>query len=260
MNDVLALQRMKTKPATPALLISMIFLLFACAEKEPTATPQPRAGDIRVHVKHSVNGKTAVLDQYLYMTEAGDSFQVTLLNYYLSNFEFHSPETGWKKIKKNQLVRLTEASTHDFILKDLPFGAYDSVRFYMGLDSATNHDIDQEDELDPGYGMVWTWNTGYIFYMFEGKFINNNDMVVPFAYHIGLDAYLMTYALPIQNVKTLSATATQANLELELELDQIFRSPNLIELNNVAPVSHTFDEPALTTLLKNNLLDAYTAK
>ncbi|MHB1277460.1 MAG: MbnP family protein [Bacteroidia bacterium] len=251
---------MNTKHSSSVLLIGTFFLLFACSEKDPTATPQPRGGEIKVHINHTVNGNTAERDQFLYMTEAGDSFQVTLLNYYLSNFEFHSPETGWKKMDKYQLIRLNEASTHDFIIKDMPFGAYDSVRFYIGLDSATNHDIDKEDELDPGNEMVWTWNTGYIFYMFEGKFVDNNNFVVPFAYHIGMDAYLMKYELPIQNVKTLSVSTTQANLELELEIDQIFRSPNLIELNNVAPVSHTFDEPALTTLLKNNLLDGFTAK
>ncbi len=251
---------MKTTYFTSILLISAFFLLFACAEKEPAATPQPRGGEMKVHINHTINGNIAERDQFLYMTEAGDSFQVTLLQYYLSNFEFHSPETGWKKMNKYQLIRLNEAGTHDFTIKDLPFGAYDSVRFYVGLDSATNHDIDKEADLDPGNEMVWTWNTGYIFYMFEGKFINNSTMIVPFAYHIGLDAYLMKYELPIQSVKTLSTSTTQANLELQLEIDQIFRSPNLIELNNVAPVSHTFDEPALTTLLKDNLLDAFTVK
>lgn len=251
---------MKTNFSISILLISAFFLLFACSEKEPTLTPQPRGGEIKVHLNHTVNGKTAERDQYLYMTEAGDSFQVTLLQYFVSNFEFHSPETGWKKMDQYQLIRLNEAGTHDFTIKDLPFGDYDSIRFYVGLDSATNHDIDKEVDLDPSHEMVWTWNTGYIFYMFEGKFINTNTMVVPFAYHIGMDAYLMKYELPIQNIKSLSTSATQANLELQLEIDQIFRSPTLIELNNVATVSHTFDEPALTTLLKDNLLDAFTAK
>lgn len=243
------------------LSVSGLLLLFdACSEKDPSAYPQPRGGEFKVHVNHLVNGNPVERDKFLYMTAGGDSFQVTLLQYYLSNFEFHSPETGWKKTDKYQMVRLNEAGTFDLAFKDIPFGAYDSIRFYVGLDSAANHDVTRQNELDPGYGMIWTWTTGYLFYMFEGKFVNSSDMVVPFAYHIGMDAYLMKYEMPIQNVKTLSASSAQATIELDLEIDQIFRSPDLIELNNVPSVSHTFDEPALTTQLKNNLLDAFTAK
>ena len=251
---------MKTKYSLLSLLIASFFVIQSCEEKEPVLTPQPRGGNITVQMKHEVNGKPAELDQYLYMTEAGDSFQVTLLQYYLSNFEFHSPESGWKKMDHYQLVRLKEASTFDFTFNDMPFGNYDSLRFYVGIDSVTNHDIDREAELDAGYGMIWTWNTGYIFYMFEGKFVNDNNVIVPFAYHIGGDNYLLKYEMPIASTKSISVNSTDANIDLHLELDEIFKSPTLIELNKVAPVSHTFDEPALSRQLMDNLLDAFEAK
>jgi len=250
---------MKTKFALFSLALSFLAIQ-ACNEKEPVITPQPRGGSLSINMKHEVNGKTAELDQYLYMTEANDSFQVTLLQYYMSNIEFHSPETGWKKMNHYQLVRLKEASTFNMTFDDMPFGKYDSLRFYVGIDSTTNHNIDRVGELDAGYGMIWTWNTGYIFYMFEGKFVNDNDVVLPFAYHIGGDSYLLEYALPIATTKTLSASTATATIDLTLELDEIFKSPTLIELNKVPLVSHTFDEPALSRQLMDNLLDAFEAK
>ncbi len=249
---------MKTKLSLFSIFLSL-FLVQACKEKEPVLTPQPLAGNISVNLKHQVNGSPAELDQYLYMTQAGDSFQVTLLQYYLSNFEFHSPENGWEKMDHYQLVRLKDANTFNFDF-EMPFGNYDSLRFYVGLDSAANHDIDRVGDLDAGYGMIWTWNSGYIFYMFEGKFVNDNDVVLPFAYHIGGDSYLLEYALPIASTKSISANSTNATIDLKLELDQIFDSPNKIELNKVPLVSHTFDEPALSRQLMDNLLDAFIAE
>lgn len=251
---------MKTKILVAALFIGISIIPLACSEKEPEVKPVARGGQININLNHKVNGKTAEFDEYLYMNEAGDSFQVTLLQYYFSNVEFHSPETGWKKQDIYRLVQLQNPATLNFEFPNLAFGEYDSIRFYVGIDSAANHDIDKLDDLDPDKGMIWTWNSGYIFYMFEGKFINDNNLAVPFAYHIGGDNYLMKYELPIQSKKTLSVSSTTATIDLEMELDQIFRSPNLIELNKVASVSHTFDEPVLSTQMKDNLLDAFTAK
>lgn len=249
---------MKTKLSLFSILLSLL-LIQACKEKEPEITPQPRGGILSVNMKHEVNGKPIELDKFLYMTQAGDSFQVTLLQYFVSNFEFHSPETGWKKMDHYQLVRLKDANTFNFDF-EMPFGNYDSLRFYVGLDSAANHDIDRVGDLDAGYGMIWTWNSGYIFYMFEGKFVNKDDMVLPFAYHIGGDSYLLKYELPIASTKTLTVANHTGTIDLRLELDEIFKSPTLIDLNTVPLVSHTFDEPTLSRQLMDNLLDAFTAQ
>lgn len=240
--------------------MALLIALGSCGEKDPVVTPEARGGTLRIHVKHQVNGKDAQSDAFLYMNEAGDSFQVTLLQHYLSNFEFHSPETGWQKKAVYKLVRMKDPTTLSFDITDMPFGNYDSIRFYTGIDSVTNHNIDKVGELDPGYGMIWTWNSGYIFYMFEGKFVNDNDVVLPFAYHIGGDEYLMEYELPIAETKSLSTGNTLATIDLVLEMDEIFKNPNLIDLNQEKLVSHTFDEPALSKKLRDNLLNAFKAE
>src|SRR5690606_15309237 len=112
-----------------------------------------------------------------------------------------------------------------------------SLRFYVGIDSAANHDISLVDQLDAGYGMIWSWNSGYIFYMFEGKFIDDQKNTLPFAYHIGGDDYLMTYALPMQQQVELSTSKTSGEMTLSLEIDEIFHTPNTIDLNQVPLVS-----------------------
>lgn len=250
---------MKTLKLTPILFGLMIFAS-ACSEKDPEITPQPRGGKFTVTMNHEVNGKSVETDKFLYMTEAGDSFQVTLLQYYISNIQVHSPESGWRKLNNYQLVRLNAEGTHAFDLNDLPFGNYDSIQFFLGIDSVTNHDIDRLGELDAGYGMIWTWNSGYIFYMFEGKFINSSGVSLPFAYHIGGDEYLNTYSFAFNEAKPLNASNLNQTINLTLEMDQVFRSPNLIKLNEVPLVSHTFDEPAFTHFLQENLKNAFSVE
>lgn len=246
--------------------LSLILLVLAaaifttCSDKDPDISPEPRGGSMQVTIKHKVNGKDLTLDQYLYQNAAGDSFQVTFLQYYISNFEFYSPQTGWKKMEHYQLVQIKDTLSTEFLLEDMPFGDYDSVRFFIGIDSATNHDIDRANELDPAFDMVWTWNTGYIFYKFEGKFINDNNAQIPFAYHIGGDDYLMRYQVPIATKKVLSKTKTEADLEVHIELSQIFNSPHLINLNQVPNASHTLNHPAFTMQLKENMLSACSAQ
>ncbi|TNE81377.1 MAG: hypothetical protein EP332_04455 [Bacteroidetes bacterium] len=243
-----------------AAALGSLFMLNACSEKEPTATPEARGGELEVKVNFQANGNAVNWESMEYVTPAGDSVQLDLIRHYLSNFEFHSPETGWEKVEKYALVEYDIASSQTLNFKDLPFGQYDSVRFYMGLDSAINHNIDHFNTLDPAYNMLWTWNTGYIFIKYEGKFKNSNDVVVPFGYHIGADNYLMSYSLPISTTKALTVSNTKATINLNFELMELFDNPNLIKLNEVPAVSHTMDEPTFTMLLRDNLLNAWTAE
>ncbi len=243
-----------------AAALSALLAVQACSEKEPAATPEPRGGELELKVNFLANGKPVNWESMEYVTSAGDSIQLDLIRHYLSNFEFHSPETGWMKVEKYALVEYDIASTQTLSFKEMPFGQYDSVRFYLGLDSAINHDIDHFGKLDPAYNMLWTWNTGYIFIKYEGKFKNSNDVIIPFGYHIGGDNYLMTYELPISGSKTLNVSNTKANINLNFELMELFDNPHLIKLNEVPAVSHTMDEPSFTFLLRDNLLNAWTAE
>jgi len=62
---------------------------------------------------------------------------------------------------------------------------YNRIAFTIGVDSARNVSGAQTDALDPGKGMFWTWNSGYIMAKLEG---NSPVAATPnnaFEYHIG---------------------------------------------------------------------------
>ena len=73
-------------------------------------------------------------------------------------------------------------------LNDVPSGSYQGLRFSVGVDEAHNHSLDTlAGELDPGVGMSWNWNSGFIFLKAEGEVgLNSDGFEKNFVFHIGL--------------------------------------------------------------------------
>jgi len=234
--------------------------LGACKEKEPDTVPQPRAGTLNFEVVHEFDGEVVEPESGLYLTANGDSIEFGLIKHYLSNFEVHSVRTGWHKADNYILVDNQVEGTENFSLAELPFAEYDSIRFYMGIDSATNHDHELFGKIDPDYSMLWTWNTGYIFLKYEGKLVNDPSTPLGFAYHIGGDNFLMTYQMPLASSKVLSESKVNADVKLKFNLAELFHNPNTIDMDQAPLVSHTMDEPVFTMQLRDNLLNAWSAE
>jgi hypothetical protein len=236
--------------------LSCLFL-FSCREKEPEATPQPRGGTLTLALEFEVDGVAAEYGTLKYTNEAGNLFSIDLAQFYISNFRVRNTEGSWKDIKLYRLVRHNNEASR-IIKLELPFAAYDSISFYAGVDSLTNHTMGNTGDLDPSLGLFWPWE-GYLFYMFEGKYQRGANQM-PFAYHIGGDDYLMKYRLALPSGTILEEKNGEAGLTLGVNLAEIFKSPHQVNLDSVALVSHTTDEPALTNQMKENLLDAIKFK
>jgi hypothetical protein len=236
---------------------ALVLSLGACKEKEPTAVPQPKAGSVTIAVKHHVDGKDLVTESIEYTNEAGNEYAVDVLMHYLSNFELRNTNGNWHKINLYKLVNIKKPSSTTFDLTNIPFGEYDSIRFYLGVDSTTNYAIDNSGDLDPALGLFWPWNTGYIFYMFEGRFKKGQNNF-PFAYHIGDMSNLITKQFLLPNVIKINQSSLSQRITLKMELSEIFKSPHTIDLNEVPLVSHTFDQPELTKKLRENIEDMFS--
>jgi hypothetical protein len=82
-----------------------------------------------------------------------------------------------------------------------------------------NHSGNQEGDLDPVNGMIWTWSTGYIFYKHEGTFVDTSGNSMPLLYHFGMDRALVAIDLPM-------TIEVKNNMEYEVhvtfDLDQFY--------------------------------------
>ena len=91
----------------------------------------------------------------------------------------------------------------------------------------------------------------------EGYHFKDGQMKGAFAYHIGVDENLMKI-----NIKNKFKVKKGTPLELNFDLATYFESPNVINLTENAPITHS-DKAAdfgLSSKLSENLLNAFAIK
>lgn len=131
---------------------------------------------LRVEITHVVGTEPLRLDGTAYRSAAGDEFTVTRLRYYLSNVRLHRADGSWFTAPRDDrssqgyyLIDESDAASKTFDIAPVPAGDYDGIEFLVGVDAARNTAGVQSGTLDPARGLFWTWKSGYIFFLFEGR-------------------------------------------------------------------------------------------
>ena len=169
---------------------------------------------VSVHFNNHVSGNDILFDTLAYTNAAGELYSFSILKYYVSHVTLVQDNGNKVELYAHELIdEANELSTFlDRI--EIPEGHYTTIKFNLGVDSIHNHSGDQVGDLDPINGMIWTWNTGYIFYKHEGNFISSTSgSTQPLVYHYGTDNGLLSLALPI------SMHAFNSNHSIRIDFD-----------------------------------------
>lgn len=194
------------------LLIIFLFIFSAC-KKDSIATDSTTTATLSIQFDNVAGDKNLQLNTANYSNEAGEQFNVSLLQYFISNIKVKTA-TGVEYVVPQDssyfLISESNPSTQ-FVKVKVPQGDYASISFVLGVDSLrSTMDIDKRTGvLDPSGGhddgMYWGWNSGYIFFRMEG--IAAAAPVDPsgqnkFRYHIG---GFGGYSAPtINNIRTIN--------------------------------------------------------
>lgn len=214
------------------LAILAICFISACKKGEdaaPTGKSEDTAsvGKVRVNILNKIGQDSIQFGAIRYVNAVGNRFSVSMLKYYISNFSFVKADGTVINMGNHKLIDASDPTNATFTLDSLPNGEYTSVRFLLGVDSAHNHSGAQEGDLDPVKGMIWTWNTGYIFFKHEGNYIDANGDTKTIVFHLGTDEALTPIAIPLSlNVRGNSKTITIA-----FNLASAYTSPADINFN-----------------------------
>lgn len=163
----------------------LLLALAGCGGRSPP-------GELRIEISHLAGGAPLALGDATYRTAAGDRFSVTALRYYLSNFRLHRPDGGWYALPRDDasdagyfLVDEADARSRTFALEPVADGDYDGIEFLVGVDEARDHAGAQKGALDPARGMFWTWKSGYIFFLLEGRSPQSPEADQGLKFHVG---------------------------------------------------------------------------
>lgn len=128
-------------------------------------------------------GRAVALGDTL-QADAHDYFIADLLKFYLSGICLLQDDSlVWTDPQSSHLYDLSEPTPFEL---DLPQTlAYNTIRFYVGIDSITNVSGAMGGDLDPVKGMYWSWQSGYINFKAEGRSSACNNPKKEFQLHLG---------------------------------------------------------------------------
>ncbi|MFT3979305.1 MAG: hypothetical protein QM687_02470 [Ferruginibacter sp.] len=184
-------------------------LFFAGCKKEDTAYDSNVKGPLSVEFDNIAGGADLQLNTGTYTNAAGESFKVSKLKYYVSNFVFTRTNGSTYTVPQNEsyfLIDEENPSGRSAVMQ-VPEGAYKTVSFVLGVDSLrSTMDISQRTGvLDPTTAagdMYWSWNSGYIFFKMEGSSAASTATGNMFMYHIG--GFGGYSSATINNIKTIT--------------------------------------------------------
>lgn len=246
------------------LTFSVLLVLLACKkdgkiEKPVLENPTPsNQGSLVINITAKANNKNLVRETAFYNSTGTDSFNVSLLKYYLSNFYLTTTENSEKKINEYILNEHTN-STISFTLNNITKGNYKKFKMLLGVDPERNTSGAQSGSLDPLNGMFWDWNTGYIFFKLEGNYKTSlSSTLNPIEMHIGgfEGNFNCLKELIFSDIDLKISDNQKTVVNFELNLDEIFINPQQLDLANIAVATTAKD----AKMIADNYADMFILK
>lgn len=188
------------------IVIAVLFcsFFFTSCTKEPTYDPSIKA-ELSVEFDNIVGADDLALNTATYTNASTETFKVTKLKYYVSNFVLTNVNGNVYTVPKDEcyfLVDESDESTHEPIL-NIPEGEYKKISFVVGVDSLKSvaPTSEQTGNLDITTDMFWNANQGYIFFKMEGT-----HGATPFEYNVG--GYGGSTSPTANNLKTITLDLT----------------------------------------------------
>jgi hypothetical protein len=204
---------MKSKIIISILTLFITTAFIACKEKIVSTKPANMNFAFKV-----MSGTTPVTlnTGTEYILDNGIKYSASMIKFYINNVRLVNAAGGVVEAKNYTLLDFDGGKT-SYTFEGVPAGDYKSIQFNVGVDYARNHSGAQDGDLDPVTGMIWSWNTGYIFFKHEGQFINSAKATQSLIYHYGTDkAYIEDISLPITEVLQVNGVAKTATIALDL--------------------------------------------
>lgn len=245
-------------------LISLLFILTftGCKKDEdtPPATSTPSTTQkLSFHI-HNVIGNRELNYDSVFTDNSGRKIRFEDFRYYISNIVLIKNDNSEVPLTGKVLLVKPEIDTYE--LGQVAKGSYKGFRFFLGIDSATNHsDITAYPSSNPlasqSPTMHWSWNAGYIFMRIDGKvdttLSNSGTPDYDMFYHIGLDSYLQTLDF---STTAFNVGDTEKEILIKLNVRELFNNVDMRTENR----THTMGNTTLATKIKNNMLTAFTAE
>jgi len=227
---------------TLILFIAILFVVSACKKEEEKGT-----GRIEIEFVHQVDGSALQTDQMIYVNEAGNSYEVNEVQWFVTRLAFYKDGKLVEIPDTNTNVHYIDtdiASTFNWLVFDsFPEGNYDSLSFTFGFNEADN--TSYRFPNPPESNMFWpeVMGGGYHYMKLNGKWLDPEQTVRSFNFHLGIGQIYeeenpipielihnhFRVTLPLSSLKVEKDKTTK--LQLVMNIEDWFKEPNLWDFN-----------------------------
>ena len=213
-----------------------------------------------VQFKAYVHGEPLQLNKK-YQNPFGETYEINRFRFYAGRIAPVYSDTTFKSAYSSgyHLIDFSDSSS-TLIRLTVKAGAFNGIKFLVGVDSVDQVSGAQSGDLDPAKGMFWTWNSGYLTFKLEGYSPLSKEPAHMMAYHIG--GYRHTYNT-VWNVKLYStndvsfvvSNNNKVQVEIGIDLDYFFDGTTPLRIKE-SPSCTTTGEMARK--LSGNFIGAFT--
>ena len=217
------------------LLIGFVFIFESCSDDDGTLLDTT----VTIRFSHSFDGSAVdntTFNQFNYITEDGDTINITKLRYLISDIILQTAGGGGVAIDGYQLVDVTAGTGFTIEINgDIPQGTYSGLTFTFGFD--------EDDNVEDAYPDLnvasWNWpdmlGGGYHFMQMEGMH-KDQGVDMPYAYHHGTarvstGVFEQNFFEPQLDGFTLDKNF--AEIEIHMNIAEWYKNPNTWDLTTL---------------------------
>lgn len=244
----------------PIVFLFAVILLFSSCQKP--------VGKVSVHFTFSVDGQALTQDSLLYQNAAGNRYEVTEAQYFISDVVLTSADGSQYAIKCDKSAHYVDADipyTMTWVPEDeLPAGAYSSISFVFGLAPELNVSHSYTDA--PENNMSWpeVLGGGYHNMKINGRWIGEDGATHPFNLHSGRvvtaagDTVETSFAVTLPLTQFAITKNGIADITLDMNVNRWFCSPYLFDFNHFG--GSIMQNTEAQEILKANGWDVFSIK
>lgn len=168
-------------------------LVFSTCKKNDDPQQGLTSGNLILNFQHFVDEHELVLDEMKYTNAAGNQYEVTEIQWFISDITLQKSDGSKLVLDKRKFAHYIDTNiseTNKWDVRDeIPTGEYSSISMTFGIKGEKNKPLMFTDP--PESDMLWPINLGgerggYHYMKINGFWMNKDNQREPFNFHLGV--------------------------------------------------------------------------
>ena len=229
------------------LKFALIFTIFSCTSDKTGLT----TGSITFHFQNQENGLPAVYNSMQYTNAAGNKYEITNIQWFISDLSFIDNEGNVTPASSDNVIHYIDSdlpATQSWTIHGINPGDYKEIMFVFGIKGEKN--IPNLFTDPPESNMMWPYPMGgdfggYHYMKFNGFWMNTSGQRTPFNCHLGVGqiydsagnvtGYVQNWFevfLPKSSFTMPVNGSIEANIDMNV--NSWFDTPHIFNWNNIS--------------------------